>query len=451
MEEIKSSNKEFKPSYMKNDNQSKKSKKRNIKSKKNIVIIIVIAIILVVAITGLVFLFNQNRYKGYYEFEAQMKNYGFDRVYDNGSANTKEKVTKSEAVKMVVSAVYNTSDIEGIASAPSSDYSNAIWVEFAQKIGIITTTDVNENNADDYATYADVIRYFSNAKNNVLKINLDTEDKGIVKDINQYNMDEKFGILDMVNNNIIILNPSKIKARKKVFKGQVNELVVNFVNQYNTITLKNEKLNINEDKIPENASEYPYTVISVDKEAYEVAFSGKEDPNFKSPVELFPDQKEYYYQIKNNTEGYYNYLLNIDYTTISEERLKKDLRKYLLFDLDDKIVKEYVEYVKTNRIKLSGTAKVQIPVIYYDGTYYRVRTKIEFKVDSANTTQNLLYRDLVDGNTKIYDQEEYSFYIDTYMSNSFGNKTLYNVEKSFYDMLIQPLNSNIKLAGESYE
>ena len=124
-------------------------------------------------------------------------------------------------------------------------------------------------------------------------------------------MDEKFGILDMINSEVITVNTSKINARKKVFKGQVNEIVKNFVENYNTITIKGEKLNINEEKIPSNSNEYPYTVISVDKSAYELEFDGKEDQNFKSPVQLFPEQKKYYYQIKNNTEGYYNYLLNI--------------------------------------------------------------------------------------------------------------------------------------------
>lgn len=450
MEEIK--NKGFTPSYLKDNNSKteniKKKNKSNSKNSKKIILIIIIILLLIVSICGVTFTINKNKYKKYYEFEEVMQKYGFDKVYDNGSANTEEKITKSEAVKIVVASVYNTSDIEGIASSPESEYSNAIWVEFAQKIGIITNTDVNSDNADEYATYADVIRYFSNAKIKVLKLNLDTEDKGIIKDINRYNIDEKFAILDMVNSEVITINTSKINARKKVFKGQVNEMVKNFVEKYNTITIKGEKLNINEEKIPSNSSEYPYTLISVDKTAYELEFDGKEDPNFKSPVKLFPEQKEYYYQIKNNTEGYYNYLLNIDYTTISEERMKKDLRKYMLFDLDDNVISQYVKYVKENKIKLSGDAKVQLPAIYYDGTYYRVRTKIEFKIESTNTDKNLLYRDLVANTDKIYSDEEYSFYIDTYMSNAVGNKTLYNCEKSFYDMLIKPLNSNIKLAGE---
>ena len=49
---------------------------------------------------------------------------------------------------------------------------------------------------------------------------------------------------------------------------------------------------------------------------------------------------------------------------------------------------------------------------------------------------------------QIYKDKEYSFYIDTYMSNAYGNKTLYNVQKGFYEMLAEPLKSKIEMAGE---
>lgn len=447
MKEVENNGMKFTPSYKKNN---KKRIEKNTKiDKKKIIFFISFAVILILVVTIFSIVISNIKYKKYYEFEESIKKYGFDEIYDNKTANTKDKITKSEAVKIVVSSVYNTSDIEGISGGNvEEEYNNSMWVEFAKRMEIITTTDVNATNANEYATYSDVIRYFTNAKSKVLKLDLDTEDKGIVKDINKYNMDEKFGILDMVNSEVITKSTSKIKARKNVFKGQVNEIIKNFVENYNTITIQNEKLNINKDKIPVNESEYPYTVISVDKEAYEIEFSGKENKDFKSPVDLFKEQKEYYNQIKNNTEGYYNYLLNIDYITVSEERLKKDLRKYLLFDLNDEDVKEYVKHVKDNKIKISGSAKVQLPAIYFDGTYYRVRTKIDFVVESSNTEKNLLFLDLKNGNDKIYKDKEYSFYIDTYMSNAYGNKTLYNVQKGFYEMLSGPLKSKIEMAGE---
>ena len=43
-------------------------------------------------------------------------------------------------------------------------------------------------------------------------------------------------------------------------------------------------------------------------------------------------------------------------------------------------LQEIKKVVKTNKIKLAGSAKVQIPILYFDGTYYRVRTKLEFKI-----------------------------------------------------------------------
>lgn len=449
IEEIRIENRNagFEPSYMKKNVEAKEKEKRKIPKKMIIWMGARLLIVLVISF-AILMITNHFKYKEYRQFEQTMLSYGFDKIYDNGSANTGDKVTKSEAIKMVISALYNTSNIEGITTKPEKEYSNAIWVEYAQKLGIITETDVNENNADESATYSEVIRYFSNAKSKTLGLELDVEDHGNIKDINQYNMDEKFAILDMVNSKIITIHPEKLKARKKVFKGQVNELIKNFVETYNTITLEGEKLNINEEKKPSNADQYPYTVISVNKEVYEYDFAKEDEATFRSPLEVFPTQKEYFYQIRNNTENYYRYLVNIDYTTITEEKFKKDIKKYLLYDVEDETVHQYVKYVKDNRIKLTGDANVQIPIIYYDGSYYRVRVKITFKVESSLTNENLLYRDLVEGKTKKYSDKEYTIYMDTYMANVMNNKTLYHAERSFYEMLVDPKNSKIELAGE---
>ncbi len=439
-------NKGFKPSYA----QEKKNIDTSIDKKriKWIIFIVILAVILIAGIIVTIQIFNQRKYEDYIALEESMKKYGFDRMYDNGTANTSDMVTKSEAIKLVIATVYNKYDISGIASEPKEEYSNAIWVEFAQKLGVITTTDVNAENANDPATYSDMIRFFSNAKVKLLDLTLDVEDTGIVKDINQYNMDEKLGILDMVNSDVITIHTDKMNARNKIFKGQANELIINFAEKYNTITISGEKLNINREKIPQNASEYPYTVATVDKSVYEYAFFGKGGERFKLPIEVYADQKEYFYQIKKNVEEYYNTLINIDYQSINEEDLKKKVNQYLLFGMNEEALHEYVEYVKTNHIKLSGTAKIQMPILYFDGTYYRMRTKIELNIESAILHKNLLYGDLLKDQDVVYEEGSHVFYIDTYLSNAINNKTLYNEESSFIDMLCDQNDSFMKLAGE---
>ena len=185
MDKENKSNKEFIPSYLRDKNSNIEKKEVKKIDKKKIIIFISILFIVLIAVTILTLLIQNKKYEKYVAYEESMRRYGFDKVYDNLSSRTQDKVTKSEAVKMVISAVYNTSDIEGLATTPKEEYSNSMWVEFGTRLGIITVTDVNSENADEYATYSDVIRFFSNAKVNVLKLNLDTEDKGIIRDINK--------------------------------------------------------------------------------------------------------------------------------------------------------------------------------------------------------------------------------------------------------------------------
>ena len=93
-----------------------------------------------------------------------MKTYGFDKMYNNESAKTGESITKSEAIKMILSVAFNTSDISGFAGEPEENYDNAIWVEYAKYRGIIGDADITKDNANDKATYIEVIRYLANAK-----------------------------------------------------------------------------------------------------------------------------------------------------------------------------------------------------------------------------------------------------------------------------------------------
>ena len=125
------------PSYQKskepgNKKEKKKLDKKVIKSRITIVILVALVILVGLAIFGIVSLVKYNKYKPYFGLEETMKNYGFDKVYDNQSAKTGESITKSEAVKMVLATVFNTNDISGFAGEPEENYNNAMWVEYAK-------------------------------------------------------------------------------------------------------------------------------------------------------------------------------------------------------------------------------------------------------------------------------------------------------------------------------
>lgn len=436
------------PSYQKKNEPvdkkaKKKTDKREVKSRITIAIIIVSILLVGLAVYGIISLINYNKYKPYIGFEETMKTYGFDRVYNNESAKTGESITKSEAIKMILACMFNTSDISGFAKEPEGDdnYENAIWVEYAKFRGIITDSDINKDNAKDKATYIEVIRYLANAKTKILEKELDSAPYMKVKDLDNYKSDEQVAIEDMIANEIITINTKKINGNKHIFKGQMNELISNFAIKYNTITVNGEKVNINEDKMPSNKDQYPYTLASVDKSVYEKEFYIDDENNFKSPKELYTVKKEYYNQIQEIAEGYYDTILNVDYNTINYEDMKDNILQYVLYGTEG--LEEYVNYVKSNKIIIQGKSTVMFPIIYFDGLEYNVRMKLEFEIKNSNTRNNLFYMDPINNNENPvkYINNSYAIYIDAKMGNAFGGSTaLYNDNGAIFDLLLDGQN-----------
>lgn len=448
MEEKNTKKSSFVPSYAKKGEETKSKKKSfKIKSKISIIIIASILVLIIAAIIGISIFVSNLKYEPYKKYEEDMKTYVFDIVYDNKTAKTSEKVTKSEAIKMVLAAVFNTSDISGFAKSPTEDYENAIWVQYAVDRGIIAENEITKDNYNKKATYIDVIRYFAAAKTKILEKNLDDTNVKI-KDINTYTPDEQVAIKDMVYNNIFELKSNKVNGRKKIFKGQLNEMIKHFVEKYNTITLYGEKLNINPDKIPSNATEYPYTLASVDKSVYEIPFSVNYDEWVENPKSVFIKRKELYSQIKEVSEGYYNIILNIDYRNIDPNSFKENLQPYMLYTLDDVVINEYVEYVRKNHIIISGKATIQLPAVYNDGYDFRARMRLQFEIASSDTNSDLLYYDLTDSRDIVYSDKKYDVYVDTYLGETIGTEEVFNLDITVYNMLLNKEKVNIKLEGE---
>lgn len=430
----------FVPSYKNQEEQQKKVKESN---KKHRIVVTIISVILAMIIAVMIYLgytlanINYNKYKKY---EQKMDIYGFSQVYNDGDANTKEKVTKSEAIKMILSCLYNVPTIDGIALPTQETYSNAIWVEYAIKQGIVTREEVNASNADEKVKYQEVLVWLYNIKAKILDIEPDTSANYDVKDINAYNTDQQLAIYDLLNSGVIEVNTKRIDGKRKLYKGKLNELIVNFAEKYNTITVGNSKININSEKIPTNADMYPYTLASVQKDVYELEFKNENDEKFISPIEYYPNNKQYYSQIKSYVENYYNYILTVDYNTITKEQVKRKLKKYVLEQLDEDMIDEYVEYVKQNHIKLNGKATVQMPCVYFDGENYRVRTKLEIVIESSDTKDNILLYDL-SGAKVSYNSNQITIYIDTVMNKNETSQTLFVKELPINSMTVKTSSS----------
>ncbi len=433
---------EFKKNNKTNKNKElKDNQKKNIFLNKSLIYIIVTISILVILATFSTVVYIKNlKYKSYIKYEDKMKIYGFDSMYDNKSAKTDELVTKTEALKILLSAVFNTSDISNFA-LNSNEYPDAIWVDYAKSSGI-TNEDINKDNYWNNAKYIDVIVYFENSKVKILKEKIaDTESK--IEDINKYTLAEQTAIKDMIASQIIFLYSNNVNGSEKIFKGQLNELVINFVEKYNTITMNREKINVNPEKFPSNAKDFPYTLANIDKSVYEKTFNTQYSSEAMLPVELFRYKKEEYSQIQRFAEEYFNAVLNVNYNTITEDGFKTKLSEYLIYKPNDYAVKRYIENVKTNEIIIEGAAKVQFPVIYSDGISYRVRIRITFDIKNSKTKDNLIYLDYINGLKKTYEANKYDLIIDYYMTNAIDNSNIYMKEVDLYGSILDNKISKI--------
>ena len=386
--------------------------------------IVVVILVLVIIILTLKYIFVYLYNKKYKPYETQMAVYGFDKMYNNGKATSNEKITKSEAIKVILSSIYNVYDISGFAYETNDTYSNAIWVEYAKRQGIISDDSITKDNENSNIEYIDVIKYYLDARAKLLSKPVQYSKEANFFDLKKYNTELQNYINDATENNLIENSKSKLNANKDITKGQFNQFVINFVKQYNTITLTGDKINVNPDKEPSNASEYPYILSNIDKSIYEKAFDNEDSERFANPIAVYQTRKEYYTQIKEWSEYYYNYIINIDYNNITKEKFKTDLSNYIMYGLDNDEVSNYVDYVIAHKIKLSGKATAQLPIIYYDGVDYRIRIKLEFNIENSDIKQNLLFQDLK--NTKAYDyNNKNSLLIDAKLGSVYNQNSIY--------------------------
>lgn len=367
-------------------------KKLNTKSK-YIYLIIIASIFAVISCAMLISIYiNNSQYKRYTKYEDKMKIYGFDQLYNNKSANSSDTITVAEALKLVIAATYNVSDISGFATV-HNEYDNATWVEYAKYVGI-TNQDINVSNYTSSVKYIDVLNYFENAKLKLLK-NTDVKDvQTKLSDLSKYTTDQQVVIKDMIANGIITIYGNKLNGNTDIYKGKLNEIVVNFVEKYNTITILGEKINVNPDKIPTNAQDYPYTLSDVDKTVYEIPNYVSSPDTMKLPVNLYSYKKEEYYRIDDIVNTYFNTILNVDYQNLDRATFMYNIDRVSLYPIAPSKYNAYFDYVVSNKIKITGSSKVQFPAIYYDGNMYRARTKITFQVLSADKYENLLFYDL---------------------------------------------------------
>lgn len=405
------------PSYLNKKNISddiNKKGTRGPKSKISLVIILILAIVLVIVVLLLVrkLVFSKNDITSYTKTAI---NYGYDNLYNTKSAIGNENITKFEALKLIVGAVYNNSNINEIYVTTykneeiTEEVEKRLWLDYLKELNM---TSEEEDNLNKDIKLRELSQYLSQAKSKLMNKSLDTINKASFSDLSIYSNDEINAIQDLVINGVIENSSSKFNGNSKVKKQQFNEILIKFVNKYNLITLEGDKINIDASKEPDNKEDYTYTLSSVKKNIYEIPKYNEESSAYISPVELFKTKKGWYKNIKQVAEGYLNTILNVDYNTINTNDYLLNINNYTYYKVNQNSIQKYIDYVKQNKIKISGTAKVCMPIVYYDGSFYRVRCSITYNLESSNANKKILYGDDLSINNFEYSIGERQAYLD---------------------------------------
>lgn len=408
-----------------------------VKSKISVIIIAILVLVILIAI-GIAIWKVFFPKKTDLDYQDTMEAYGFESLYNNGTSGESDLVTKSEAIKIIIGATLNTDSVanqvelrsflenyddtnEDVASFLV--YPNQIWVEYAKTMGIIEDNVITKENENKTATLLEALVTLSKAKTVLLGKVLDTATNLNIKNMEALKVTEQLAIHDMVSNGII--ENKEYNWKGNLNKKEFNQLVIDFANKYNTITVGDEKVNINQDKVPANASEFPYTLASVDKSTYEIPSYVVNQEKYQNAKRSYRDMKSYYYDINQLIETYANVVFNVDYQTINTDTFTKQIQELYFHRENEADIKAYVDYVKSNQIKMNGSVKVQYPAIYFDGEQYRVRVKVSYQIESAKEKKNLWYLDLQSKNAFTVDKTEDTMILDIPVAKAITSNAVY--------------------------
>lgn len=437
--------KEIKKEKMKKEEEIKKAKKK----RKKIIAIILSILVVIASLFFAIFVILKNEENN--KYAKKMKVWGFDSLYNNGKTYSWESVSKIEAAKIILAATKNTANLSTLYTSPDNNTSDEeITLYLDNYYKIIEDGKITKENMNEKATLLDVYMLINNSRINILGNNDTRVVEPQFKDYQTYIENEKVYIYAMLSQNFLENSDKKLNGYRNITKKDLNKLVYDYVYKYSTISLDNEKIIDDEEKLPSNADEYPYILESVPKEVYEQKNITEINNEYVyNAAEVFNTRRSYIANTKYNAEQYFNILLNIDYETINADELIEKLNDYIVMMVRESDVKEYVEYVKKNKIKITGKATAQLPAMYNDGTQIRLRTKLEFKVENSETNKNILCFDNIYGDEITYNENEYVLYIDAPLKHVLGSGRVYNDQIPIYKSLLDMSKDKIKIKSES--
>ena len=363
----------------------------------------------------------------YKQYTDKMYEYGYNELYINEEATATQEVTNGELIRVVLGTLMNTKDIENIYHLTSdkvSDIEN--WQNYSKYIGVNDT--ISDSELNDTATEVDAILLATKVIQGLQDVELDRVKLEMSKSKLEKYSEKQQEVISQAVSLGIIKNKNSSLSEDNILKGELNKLVIILAEKYATMYYKNTdsegKVSIvtEKEELPSNYEEYPYVVNNISKDTYEQEFKVQYTPNFKTPKEVYKTMGYLYNQTDYLLTAYFNGILNVDYNTITTKNFLEKISKEVVYEIDEKDVDEYVQYVKNNKIKLEGKATALLPIMYNTGENLVVRTKVTFKVLNSDTEYNLLFGD---ENKKVkYTGNQITMYVDVPVGGTFNSNSL---------------------------
>lgn len=317
--------------------------------------------------------------------------------YNNGSNNPSEVITKSEGIKVILTMVLGKSDISNQAKKPVNTYKNAIWVEYAEEQGLIEKGDITSLNEAAPITREETINFLVAAlKKFAPEVDFSSYSNTIFIEPSEYSYTTRQNAFFAYVWSLVDSNEESL-LREEMTKGKMDDLLIRAINNLNLKMGKKGQIKTTD--LPKNAQAYPYILSSIENSVYEMPFSGW-DSGEVGPRLCYGATKGIYGRIDQMIREAYTEFVNIDYETISKDSFSNAKKWSLQYscgwvDELDYQIEHYVDYVKKNKIKITGKVTPLLPIVYYDGNTYRVRTKVEYTIHSSDTDIDLLLCDRI--------------------------------------------------------
>ncbi|MBY0115275.1 S-layer homology domain-containing protein [Paenibacillus xylanexedens] len=148
--------------------------------------------------------------------------------------------------------------------------------------------------------------------------------------------------------------------------------------------------------LPKNAKDYPYILEEYPNEMYEMKpYQAIDTTSIElSKTDLAYNSKPILDMWKNNVEGYYEKILNVDYRTIDDTWATRAFSYANRGNLGMlPAMKRYVTYVKQNKVIITGNVVAEPSMAMQSKRYgeYYIRIKFEFTLKSFNKDSNVIF------------------------------------------------------------